>query len=248
MFLFEIFEATNSPTLVIYPGRFQPFHKGHHAVYEYLVKKFGRDNVFIATSNKVDPPRSPFNFSQKLAFMKLTGIPMDRIVETRDPYKAPELTNLYPSDTRLIFAVSAKDMAEDPRFSKWSKKDGTPSYFQPLPKDMAAMKPIAEHGYIMTVPTFNFSVLGQPMRSATELRAQFAQADENSQRAIIKDLFGAYDEEVYNIMKNQIKEDAAGVGVIASSKQRRDPRYSNSMTVDVQPGSQRKMMRALKLI
>jgi hypothetical protein len=49
-------------------------------------------------------------------------------------------------------------------------------------------------------------------------------------------------------MRSQIHEDAAGVGVIASKKQRKDPRFSNSLTVDVQPGAQRKMMRALKLI
>lgn len=248
MRLFEMFEAEQRAPLVIYPGRFQPFHKGHRAVYDHLVKKFGRDNVFIATSNKVDPPRSPFNFAQKTAFMRLTGIPLDRVVETRDPYRAPELTSQYPEDTRLIFAVSAKDMAEDPRFSKWTKKDGTPSYFQPMPNKLSDMKPITEHGYIMTVPTFDFTVMGQPMRSATELRAQFAQADEKTQRAIVQDLFGAYDEDVYAIMRSQIHEDAAGVGVIASKKQRKDPRFSNSLTVDVQPGAQRKMMRALKLI
>jgi hypothetical protein len=49
-------------------------------------------------------------------------------------------------------------------------------------------------------------------------------------------------------MKQHIHEDAAGVGVIASNKQRRDPRYLNSLTVDVQPGTQRKMMRAMRLI
>ena len=239
MFLTEIFEAQTPATLVIYPGRFQPFHKGHRAVYDYLVKKFGRDNVYIATSNKVDPPRSPFNFGQKTAFMRLTGISLDRVVETRDPYRAPEITQQYPENTRLIFAVSEKDMAEDPRFSKWTKKDGSPSYFQPLPGDASQMAGLNQHGYIMTVPTFNFTVLGAPMRSATEIRAMFAKADEATQQRIIKDLFGAYDEQVHDIMKNNIKEDAAGVGVIASKKQRNDPRYKNSLTVDVQPGSVR---------
>ena len=56
MFINELAEPT---VLVIYPGRFQPFHKGHHAVYEYLTGKFGRNNVFIATSNKVEQPKSP---------------------------------------------------------------------------------------------------------------------------------------------------------------------------------------------
>ena len=247
MYVIELFEAVSYPTLVIYPGRFQPFHKGHHSVYNYLSKKFGRDHVFIATSNRVDPPRSPFNFSQKLNFMKLTGVPVDRVVETRDPYRAPELVNNYPENTRLIFAVSEKDMAEDPRFSKWTKKDGTPSYFQPLPKNSNEMTGLNQHAYIMTVPTFNFTVLGQPMRSATEVRSQFAEADDDTQKQIIIDLFGSYDEQVHNIMKHHISEDAAGVGVIANKKQRNDPRYKNSLTVDVQPGTQRKMMRALHL-
>ena len=34
-------------TVVIYVGRFQPFHKGHYGTYSHLVKKFGKDNVFI---------------------------------------------------------------------------------------------------------------------------------------------------------------------------------------------------------
>lgn len=248
MFLTQLFEADNSNILVIYPGRFQPFHKGHKAVFDYLTKKFGRDNVYIATSNKVNPPKSPFNFSQKASMMRLTGVPMDRVVETVEPYRAHEILDKYPDSTRVIFAVSAKDMAEDPRFSRWTKKDGSPSYFQPAPNRLKNMQNKNQHAYIMTVPTFEFRVLGKPMQSATELRRQFAQADEKTQQAIIQDLFGAFDLEVYAIMHSQIQEAAAGVGVIADKKQRRDPRYSNSMTVDVNPGTQRKMMRALGLI
>ena len=32
-------ELSEPQLLVIYPGRFQPFHKGHHAVYEFLTTK-----------------------------------------------------------------------------------------------------------------------------------------------------------------------------------------------------------------
>jgi hypothetical protein len=203
MFVNELFESdTAMNTLVIYPGRFQPWHKGHKAVYDYLVKNFGSDNVFVATTNKVDPPRSPFTFSEKVQFMNLTGISADSIVETRDPYKALEVVQNYdPNTTRLIFAVSEKDMSEDPRFGFKTKKDGSPSYFQPMPKDASDMVPLKQHGYIMTVPTFNFTLLGQPMRSATEVRAQFADADEATQQQIVKDLFGSYDKNVHDIMR-----------------------------------------------
>lgn len=36
-------------------------------------------------------------------------------------------------------------------------------------------------------------------------------------------------------IKEVVREDAAGVGVIANSKQKNDPRYSTSLTVDVHP-------------
>ena len=47
-------------TIVIYSGRFQPFHKGHYNTYQNLTKKFGKDNVYIGTSNKIEKPKSPF--------------------------------------------------------------------------------------------------------------------------------------------------------------------------------------------
>ena len=206
MFILDLFEEINlADTLVVYPGRFQPWHKGHRAVYDYLVSNFGRDRVSIATSNKVDPPRSPFSFSEKLQFMHLTGISADSVIETRDPYKVPELVGkVDAARTRIIFAVSQKDMNEDPRFKFGTKKDGTPTYFQPMPKDTQQMQSLDKHGYIMVVPTFNFTVLGQPMTSATQVRAQFAQANDETQQAIIKDLFGSYSREIHQIMKNKI--------------------------------------------
>jgi hypothetical protein len=206
MYIIELFEEEQtSSVLVIYPGRFQPWHKGHKAVYDHLTRQFGRDNVFIATSNKVDPPRSPFSFGEKTQFMQLTGIPMDRVVETRDPYRALEIVQNYnPKTTRLIFAVSEKDMAQDPRFKFGYKKDGSPTYLQALPKDSSNMLPFEQHGYVMTVPTFEFTILGNKMEGATEIRNLFARSNDEAQRAIIKDLFGSYDTEVHSLMKNKI--------------------------------------------
>lgn len=206
MFINELAEPT---LLVIYPGRFQPFHKGHYAVYEHLTGKFGRNNVYIATSNKVDGERSPFAFSEKSYFMQLTGVPADRIVQASQPYQiqnvlqSGQIQVADPANTVVIFAVSEKDMAEDPRFSFAPKKDGTDPYFQPLKniKDTVAMD---QHGYVMTVPTFDFNVLGQPMRSGTELRKMYVEADEKTRQAIIADLFGKYTREAEQLMTSKL--------------------------------------------
>ena len=138
-------------TVVIYPGRFHPFHKGHKSVYDTLVKRFGQNRVYIATSNKVDPPKSPFTFDEKRAMMALTGVDPSRVVQVKNPYQATEITdNFDPQNTIALFAVSDKDMAEDPRFSFKPRKDGQPSYYQPASKDMQSLD---THGYIVTVPT-----------------------------------------------------------------------------------------------
>ena len=191
-------------TVVIYPGRFHPFHKGHKSVYDALVKRFGKNRVYIATSNKVDPPKSPFTFDEKRAMMALTGVDPSRVVQVKNPYQATEITDNYdPQNTIALFAVSDKDMAEDPRFSFKPRKDGQPSYYQPASKDMQGFD---KHGYIITVPTLQFNVLGKPMRSASEFRANFAQADSETQKAMITDLFGQYDPKTHNTMAQKIVE------------------------------------------
>ncbi len=191
-------------TVVIYPGRFHPFHKGHKSVYDTLVKRFGKDRVYIATSNKVDPPKSPFTFGEKRAMMALTGVDPSRVVQVKNPYQATEITdNFDPQNTIALFAVSDKDMAEDPRFSFKPRKDGQPSYYQPASKDMQGFD---KHAYIITVPTLQFNVLGKPMRSASEFRANFASADDETQKAMITDLFGRYDPNTHKTMAQKIVE------------------------------------------
>ena len=47
----EVDKPIVKKTIVVYSGRFQPFHRGHYASYKKLVSKFGADNVYISTSN-----------------------------------------------------------------------------------------------------------------------------------------------------------------------------------------------------
>jgi hypothetical protein len=49
-------------------------------------------------------------------------------------------------------------------------------------------------------------VLGEPMRSATEFRANFARADSETQKAMITDLFGQYDPKTHSTMSQKINE------------------------------------------
>ena len=194
-------------TFVIYPGRFHPFHKGHKGVYNYLSSKYGGKDVYITTTDVVELPKSPFSFDEKVKMMTLTGVPLNKIIKVKNNYNLQSLVGQIPIDINrdsIIFAVSEKDMAEDPRFSRFTKKDGSPAYLQPIPKNLDKLQPAITHGYIDTVPTTDFTVLGKPARSASELRSQYAKLNPQQRKSFITDLFGKYDDGVYNIMNNKL--------------------------------------------
>ena len=205
-------EATSDMKMVvIYPGRFHPFHKGHRSVYDYLVREYGSHaDVFIATSGKVELPKSPFTFDEKRKMMELTGIEPGVIVQTKVPYVANEIVERYDLEkTVVVYAVSEKDMAEDPRFQFPAqglnlKKNGEPAHMQKWPGWPRA-EPVSKHSYVVTVPTVTFKVMGEPATSATEMRRKFSTLpDDNARQVFIKDLFGAYSDEVLNIMKDKL--------------------------------------------
>ena len=97
--------------IVVYSGRFQPFHKGHFATYQNLIKKFGKDNVYIATSNKTDNQKSPFDFREKKTIMtKMFGIQSNKIVQVKNPYAPTEILSKYDAaKTGFITVVGEKD-------------------------------------------------------------------------------------------------------------------------------------------
>ena len=52
--------------VIIYPGRFQPMLSHHATVFERLVGENPDHEVYIATSDKVEPGKSPFNYKEKI--------------------------------------------------------------------------------------------------------------------------------------------------------------------------------------
>lgn len=192
---------------VIYPGRFHPFHKGHKGVYNYLSSKYGGNDVYITTTDVVELPKSPFSFDEKVKMMTLTGVPVNKIIKVKNNYNLQSLVGQIPININrdsIVFAVSEKDMTEDPRFSRFIKKDGSPAYLQPIPKNLDKLQPAITHGYIDTVPTTDFTVLGMPARSASQLRSQYVNLTPQLKKSFVKDLFGKYDDTVYNIMNNKL--------------------------------------------
>ena len=208
MFINELAERR---VVVIFCGRFQPFHRGHAAVYNNLVGTYGRENVYIGTSGKVELPDSPFTLSERVYFMNLLGIPSDRILQLSNNYnpdvaaQALGLTPAQLSNTVMIFPVSQKDVDEKPGlFSGGTKADGNPKKLQPLPQSQDQVESADRHAYIQTVRVQEFEILGQTITGATSIRNLYSKSNEGQRQQIIKDLYGRYTNEAEQIMNNKL--------------------------------------------
>lgn len=195
--------------IVIYPGRFHPFHRGHQTSYEYLIKKFGPDAVYIATSDVQAPVTSPFSYSDKVKMITTLGIPASHVVRVKNPYQAREITDSLSDEekatTVLIFAVSEKDMQEgSARFKFGVKKNGEPSYLQPMPENEKQMKPMSEHAYVAVTPTVNFRVRGADANSASQIRKLYIESNPQDRDNIIADLYGEAYPEIKDIFDQRL--------------------------------------------
>lgn len=170
-------------TLVVYPGGFHPFHLGHASVFDHLAHKWPDGEVFVAATDTTS--ERPFTFPDKKFLANQSGVPNDRFVQVRSPYKAEEITSDFDAgNTALIFAVSEKDRG---RFTFGPKKDGSQPYFQPY--DGGELEPMDKHAYIYVVPKLDFKVGGETVDSASKIRSMYTAGSDDERQEIIKDLY-----------------------------------------------------------
>jgi len=197
--------------IVIFPGRFQPFHAGHKKIYDAAKKQFPGADFYIATAsetaNTKEPERYPFNFVEKKEIIKATGVKENEIREVRQPYKPVEILKDYDANVaKVIYLMGKKDMESDPRFKFGLTKKGTPTYFQPF-KDLTAMDPFREdggHGYIYAPSTITFNLGDKNISSATELRNMYKAADENMRKEYITQILGKFDPRIFELFNSKL--------------------------------------------
>ena len=206
-------EQDEKRVIAIYPGRFQPMGRHHYATYKALADQFGPENTFIATSNKMGP-KSPLDFEEKKKIMVAHGVPADKIVMTRNPYQALEITKDFdPDATSVVFAVGGKDMRESPRFANLDgfTKKGTPAYYKTY-KPGEELVGLGKHGYIAVAPHVEIDVPGFGEMSGTTLRQALKGATKEDFEAIM----GFYNQEIYDILQGKLEEmSAMGGGAVA---------------------------------
>lgn len=208
MKLDELFEAAgekDKKLVVVMGGRFQPFHRGHYQVYLWLCKKYGKGNVWIATSNKTnynskEGPVSPFTFNEKREIITgLYGIEARRIVQCENPAFSPqEVFSLYKGFNLVyLAAVGAKD----------KDRYRNSSYFLPVPSDLDLPDDVEKlihikekKAYYTVVPMKRNSVSG------TEAREALVNADKKDLKKTFEFYFGRFDDTIADMIIARLKE------------------------------------------
>jgi hypothetical protein len=183
--------------VVVYGGRFQPFHRGHYDAYQRLVDEFGSANVYIATSNDTSSGKSPFSFKEKKEIAtKMFGIPSSKFVKVNNPYRPVEILKKYDGQTiAYIAAVGDKDA---------TRLQG--KYFKPY-------KGKAGYGYDEIGYTYPIPAEKNPI-SGTDVRKGLGSSDKEKAKKFFLKAYPKFDKDVFKMITTKLSEGfPGGIGV-----------------------------------
>jgi len=184
--VFENVVSSVKDYVVVYAGRFQPFHKGHFATYQHLVKKFGKDNVYIGTSDKTDNVKSPFNFNEKKVIMTgMFGIPVNKIVQIKNPYAPVEILKKFDEKTTgFITVVGGKD----------AQRLGG-KYFTPYKGTVDSG--YSDKGYVYISPSLSDV-------SGTDVRNWLGSGDIEDRKKLFTKAYPKFNEKIFNLIVKKL--------------------------------------------
>ena len=196
--LLEADKPKVTQSIIIYGGRFQPFHKGHYAAYQNLVSEFGKANVYIGSSNDTSSDKSPFTFKEKKEIAtKMFGIPASKFVKVNNPYRPVEILSKYDGKiTQYIAAVGEKDASR--------LKSG---YFKPY-KGKAGYG-YDEVGYYYTIPAEENPISG------TDVRKKLGSSNKEVAKKFFLKAYPSFDKDIFKMISSKLNEEGmpGGIGV-----------------------------------
>ena len=169
---------------VIYGGRFQPFHKGHYAIYKRLIKEFGPNSVWITMSGKVSKNEgSPFSFNERKSIISsLFDIDESKIIKTKSSpiFSISEVLSHYHTDNVTVILVTGEKDKE--RFKNVPEYDSS--------------KTLSEKVYM-------YSIDNHVKTTATEIRKVFSNIKDEDIKHQMKHYFGKYDYAIGQLIKER---------------------------------------------
>ncbi len=180
-------------TIGIYPGNFQPPHKGHYATYKKLRQVAGSDTFVITTD--FDPTiEAALHFGDKEQILVRHGVPASHIRKVKkldDPIEV--LSNFDPETTVVIYALSHKNAVD---------KLNTSSYYKSLDFTGGKLRPFKYNSYILVVDD---TKIGDKTFSSKNIREALGSHRFTTKQKEIwfKEFFGWFDLGLFELLKNK---------------------------------------------
>ena len=238
MFLIEISQTKPRKPVAFCYGRVNPPTIGHARLFNTVARASMGGDYWIFLTHTQDPEKNPLDYNTKVDFVKTIYPQHADHVSTGGLRTIMQVLEfLYHNNYTDVTYVCGNDRL--PTFTKllndYNGLEGKPTYFKFNTINVVSSGP--------RDPDDD----GLAGVSASAAR-KAAEEDEFEKFKKITGS-GRYAKQLYKaVRKGMLKEDAAGVGVVATNKKMaKDPRYSTSMTVDVHPNTPQKNLRAFKL-
>jgi hypothetical protein len=211
----DIYRYEESPlkmkTIGIYPGNFQPAHRGHLHVYKKLKQLVGPE-TFIATTSKTPTPEAPLNFGEKENIWVRHGVPASHVVKVEDWHHPNEIFQKFsPKHTSAIFVLNQKELdvlrvrsAVVDDKSMWVGTDGKPHFFQPYKGNESKMESFETHGYVQVMD--DNMIEGKPISTANVRKALGSpQYTDDQKKKFFQWAFGWFDIGLFQELTSKFK-------------------------------------------
>lgn len=198
MLLNEMF-TQDKPVKVVYGGRFQPPHLGHYGVYKWLVKYFGINNTFVATSAKTDAVKSPLDFTTKRTiWTDLLNVPASQVIQCVNPTFTPKEVFVDSPGAVYVTVTGEKDKSRyvsSGYYKPYPMNENEPASFDKVKDDLQTYE---DHGYYIIAPTMANGLSG------TVVRDSFKNGNTHQKKKIFTKLYGDFDEEIFQLLVSKL--------------------------------------------
>ena len=118
--IFNENELVDKDIVVLFPGKFNPMGIHQREEYDRLCRKFGKENVYLVTDDKMDIQRLPLSYDEKVQIIKRHGV--TNAMKSNTPYHATDIIEKFDGqDTIIIYALGKDDLSKIKEFKRLTK-------------------------------------------------------------------------------------------------------------------------------